>query len=77
MKYNSSTYLSMKNLPTTSYVAATFHPTIGHYAHQYLSITTTPDLSMIPTRNKGKTYLHKTRPYIHNQANTQLGFTDC
>ena len=32
----------------TSYVATTFHPTIGQCAHQSLSITTTPDLGMIP-----------------------------
>ena len=35
-----------------SYVVATFHLTIGHYAHQSLSITTTLELGMIPTRNK-------------------------
>ena len=28
-----NTYLSMKNSPATSYVAATFHPTIGQLAH--------------------------------------------
>ena len=36
-----------------SYVVATFHPTIGQRAHQYLSTISTPDLGMIPTRNKG------------------------
>ena len=39
---NSSTYLSMKNSPATSYVAATFHPTIGQRAHQYLSTLPPP-----------------------------------
>ena len=39
--------------PATSYVAATFHPTIGQCAHQYFSNTATPKLGMIPTRNKG------------------------
>ena len=37
----------------TSYVTATFHPTIGHCAHQYLNNTATADPDMIPTRNKG------------------------
>jgi len=45
---NSSTYLAMKNSPTTSYVAATFHPTIGQLAHQSLSNAATPELGMIP-----------------------------
>ena len=36
-----------------SFLAATFHPTIGQCAHQYLSNTATPKLVMIPTRNKG------------------------
>ena len=39
--------------PATSYVIATFHPTIGQCSHQYLSNTTTPEVGMIPTRNKG------------------------
>ena len=38
---------------TTSYIAATFHPTIGQCAHQSLSNNATPKLGMIPTRNKG------------------------
>ena len=29
MKYRQQTYLLVKNSPATSYVAATFHPTIG------------------------------------------------
>ena len=37
----------------TSYVTATFHPTIGQCAHQSLNRTTTPEMGMIPTRNKG------------------------
>ena len=36
----------------TNYVTATFHPTIGQCAHQSLSSTATPELGMIPTRNK-------------------------
>ena len=46
MKYI-STYLLMKN-PTTSYIAAMFHPTIGQLAHQSLSNAATPELGMIP-----------------------------
>ena len=34
--------------PATSYVVATFHPTIGQRAHQSLSNTATPELGMIP-----------------------------
>ena len=37
----------------TSYVVAMFHPTIGQCAHHSLSTTATPELGMIPTRNKG------------------------
>ena len=32
----------------TSYVAATFHPTIGQCAHQSLNTTTTLEMGMIP-----------------------------
>ena len=48
MKYRQQTYLLMNNPPATSYVAATFHPTIGHLAHQSLSNASTPELGMIP-----------------------------
>ena len=41
--------------PTTSYVTTTFHSTIGQCAHQSLSNTATPELDMIPTRNKENT----------------------
>ena len=34
--------------PATSYVAATFHPTIFQHAHQSLSNNATPELGMIP-----------------------------
>ena len=34
--------------PTTNYIAATFHPTIGQHAHQSLNNTATPELGMIP-----------------------------
>ena len=48
MKYRQQTYLLVKNSPATSYVAATFHPTIGQHAHQSLSNAATPELGMIP-----------------------------
>ena len=38
----------VRTRPTTSYVVATFHPTIGQGAHQSLSNTTTLELGMIP-----------------------------
>ena len=38
--------------PANSYVTAMFHPTIGQCAHQYISSTATPEMGMIPTRNK-------------------------
>ena len=47
-------YLSLTEAyPTTSYVAATFHPTIGQCAHQSLSNTATPELGMIPQGIRG------------------------
>ena len=39
---DSSTYLLMNTSPATSYVAATFHPTIGQRAHQSLSTLPRP-----------------------------------
>ena len=44
--------------PATNYIAATFHPTIVHHAHQSLSNTATPELGMIPQGLKGNTGLH-------------------
>ena len=49
MKYRQQTYLSVKNSFATSYVAATFHPTIGQRAHQSLSNAATLELGMIPS----------------------------
>ena len=51
----------------TSYVAATFHPTIGHCGHQSLSNTATPELGMIPqgTRKITGSHIAKT---IHPQS---------
>ena len=53
-----STYLLMKNSPTTSYVAAMFHPTIGQRAHESLSNTATPELGMIPQGIRVNAGLH-------------------
>ena len=51
----------MKNSTATSYVAATFHPTIGQRAHQSLSNTATPELGMIPPRIRVNAGLHIAR----------------
>ena len=46
-------YLSLSEAcPATSYVIATFHPTIGQCALQSLNNTATPELDMISPRNK-------------------------
>ena len=51
-KLNTQGILILKiRCPATSYVAATFHPTIVQIAHQSLITTTTPKLGMISTRN--------------------------
>ena len=42
-----------RSCPATNYVTTMFHPTIVHCAHQYLNSIATPELGMIPTRNKG------------------------
>ena len=65
----------------TSYVATTFHPTIGQCAHQSLSNTATPEMGIVPQGIRGNqqahTYprIHKTQPSQHSwvyQANTEL-----
>ena len=63
---------------TTSYVAATFNQTICQCAHQSLSITTTPNLGMIPqgTREIKGSHIAQNQN-IHSQSNTPMGFTDC
>ena len=66
-----------KHCSATSYVAATFHPTIGQYAHQYLSNTATPKLGMISSRNKGTledSYIAKGATKL-SQANEQMGLS--
>ena len=52
--------------PATSYVAATFHPTIGHRAHKSLSNTATPELGMIPQGIRVKAGLHIAK--VHKSA---------
>ena len=67
-------YSSNKTHPTTSYVAATFHPTIGQRAHQSLSNTATPELGMIPQGIRVKASLHIAK--VHKTAkSTQLGLS--
>ena len=52
--------------PTTSYTAATFHPTIGQRDHQSLSNTATLDLGMIPQGIRVKAGLHIAK--VHKSA---------
>ena len=73
MKYRQQTYLLMNNSPTTSYVAATFLPTIGQLAHQYLSNAATPELGMIPQGLRGQIAgLHIAKG--HKQQTNTAGF---
>ena len=58
--------------PTTSYVTATFHPTIGQRAHQSLSNTATPELGMIPQGIRVNVGLHIAEG--HNQQTNTAGF---
>ena len=61
--------------PATSYVAAMFHPTIGQCAHQSLSNSTTLELVMIRTRNKGTlagSHIAKVKQY--SAKPTRVGF---
>ena len=64
--------ISEEACPETSYVAATFHPTIGQCAHQYLSSTATSSWELFPqgirnsrrlTHSKG---YHKIQPSQHS-----------
>ena len=71
-KYNCRDYtqeicILKEACPSTSYVTATFHPTIGQCAHQSLSNIATPEFGMISTRNKGNT-----RRLTHSQGYTKL-----
>ena len=77
MKRLTHRYLSLKEArPATNYITTMFHPTIGHCAHQSLSTTTTPELGMILTRNKGTTtgsHIAKDTSKL-SQAETTFGF---
>ena len=55
---HSQEYSSNRTRPATSYVAATFHPTIGQCAHQSLSNTATPELGMITQGLREQVGLH-------------------
>ena len=58
-------------LPATSYVATTFHPTMGQRAHQSLSKTATPELGMIPQGIRVNAGLHIAKVCQHT-ANSEL-----
>ena len=62
---NKNTHL-IRTHPTTSYVTAMFHPTIGQHAHQSLSNTATPKLGMIPQGIRVKIGLHIAK--VHKSA---------
>ena len=76
MKQSGLLIFQWRTCPATSYVAATFHPTIGQCAHQSLSNIATPKLGMIPTRNRGTTIGSHIAKYISKsiQAKTTFGF---
>ena len=61
--------------PATSYVAATFHPTIGQRAHQYLSNAATPELGMILQGIRELAGLHIARGIQNTAKPTQLGLS--
>ena len=65
-KQISQEYLSSENYPVTSYVAATFHPTIGQHAQQSLNNTATLELGMIPQGIRVKVGLHIAK--VHKTA---------
>ena len=48
----------IRTRPATSYVTATFHPTIGQRAHQSLSNIATPEMGMTPQGIRVETGLH-------------------
>ena len=52
-----NTYL-IQNSSATSYVAATFHPTIGQRAHQSLNNAATSELGMVPQGIRVNAGLH-------------------
>ena len=52
--------------PATSYIAATFHPTICQHAHQSLSNTATLELGMIPEGVRVKVGFHIAK--VHKSA---------
>ena len=56
----------IRTCPATSYVAATFHPTIVQRAHQSLSNTATPELGMIPQGIRVKLGLNISK--VHKSA---------
>ena len=60
---------------TTSYVAATFHPTIGQRAPQSLSNVATPELGMIHQGIRELAGLHIAKDIQYTAKPTQLGLS--
>ena len=53
VELNTRILILRRSFPTTRFVVATFHPTIGQCAPYSLSITATLELGMISTGNQG------------------------
>ena len=76
-RWNSQKYSSLKRIrPATSYVAATFHPTIGQRAHQSLSNTATLELGMIPQEIRVKVGLQIAKEHKSSKP-PQSGLSGC
>ena len=59
----------------TSYIAATFHQTIGQRAHQYLSNAATPELGMILQGIRELAGLHIARIHKTHSQDNQVGLS--
>ena len=73
MKQSAALIFFMKNSPATSYVVATFHPTIDQCAPYSLNNTATPEMGMILQGIRNKQAYTQPRIQKHSQANT-VGF---
>ena len=71
---NNITYI-MKSPSATSYVAATFHPTIGQHAPQSLSNAATPELGMILQGIRELAGLQIAKDVQNTAKPTQLGLS--
>ena len=73
---NGQDHLSLwRSRSATSYVAATFHPTIGQRAPQSLSNAATPEMGMIHQGIRELTGLHIAKDIQYTAKPTQLGLS--